>query len=230
LEILAHRQRGATALPEVVEAAPSNRLVRSHLDERATHDQEEPGVASLVIRARAGDSLAFADLYVRFFHRVHRYVTKALHDPDDAEDAAQEIFAKVLAALPSTGQLREPFRVWLIRIARNHVIDRQRRAAKALTARAVELNLQAHKNVGYCVDDASDARAVGALIANLPRTQQRVLLLRYVFEFPTEEIADVLDTTPDSVRHMQMRALRALYAEMVIRDREELSSVLGMRA
>jgi hypothetical protein len=45
-------------------------------------------VAELVERSRAGDALAFAELYVRFFDRVYRYLLVALKNPDDAQEVA----------------------------------------------------------------------------------------------------------------------------------------------
>jgi DNA-directed RNA polymerase specialized sigma24 family protein len=59
---------------------------------------------------------------------------------------------------------------------------------------------------------------VQELIERLPERQRRTLVLRYVFELGTPEIADVLGTSEDAVRHTQMRALKAL------------SSGLGLRA
>jgi DNA-directed RNA polymerase specialized sigma24 family protein len=48
------------------------------------------------------------------------------------------------------------------------------------------------------------------LIERLPLAQRQVLLLRYAVGMPTDEIASVLDTRPDTVRRQHSRALAFL--------------------
>ena len=165
---------------------------------------QEDDVAATVDRARAGDDLAFAELYIRFFDRVNRYLLIALKNPDDALDAAQQVFLKVLEALPGHEPLREPFRAWLFRIVRNHAIDQQRRSRSATAAQDSLVERTSAMLDGDGHDD------IKSLIATLPRTQQRVLVLRFVYELTTAEVAETLGTSPDAVRHTQMRALRSL--------------------
>lgn len=49
-----------------------------------------------------------------------------------------------------------------------------------------------------------------ALIAELPRKQQRVLALLYISDMTPTEIGDAIGASPDSVRHMHHRALKTL--------------------
>jgi RNA polymerase sigma-70 factor (ECF subfamily) len=175
----------------------------------AVLDQIEDGaseddVAAMVDRARAGDDLAFAELYIRFFDRVNRYLLIALKNPDDALDAAQQVFVKVLEALPGHEPLREPFRAWLFRVVRNHAIDQQRRSRSATAAQDSLIDRTSS------LLEAGGGDDVTSLIASLPQTQQRVLVLRFVYEFTTAEVGEALGSSPDAVRHTQMRALRAL--------------------
>lgn len=193
------------------------RLRRPSFDRRGDRRQEthavldqiedgadEEDVAAIVDRARAGDDLAFAELYIRFFDRVKRYLLIALKNPDDALDAAQQVFVKVLEALPGHEPLREPFRAWLFRVVRNHAIDQQRRSRTAIAAQD---SLIERSNA---LMDGDPGDGLRSMIAILPRTQQRVLVLRFVYELTPAEVAETLGTTPDAVRHTQMRALRAL--------------------
>jgi RNA polymerase sigma-70 factor (ECF subfamily) len=165
---------------------------------------DDDGVAALVERARGGDDLAFAEIYVRFFDRVNRYLLIALKNPEDALDAAQQVFLKLLEALPGHEPLREPFPAWLFSVVRNHAIDQQRRSHRA---DALHDTLVERSTLILGEEDAGDIRA---LIATLPQTQQRVLVLRFVCEMTPGEAAEALGTSPDAVRHTQMRALRAL--------------------
>jgi DNA-directed RNA polymerase specialized sigma24 family protein len=48
------------------------------------------------------------------------------------------------------------------------------------------------------------------LVGRLPVSQQQVILLRYVFDFTTREIADAMDRTVMAVRMLEHRATRGL--------------------
>lgn len=181
--------------------------------DRIESTADELEVRDLVDRARAGDEFAFAELYIRFFDRVHRYLVIALKNPDDALEAAQQVFLKLLEALPGHEPLREPFRAWLFRVVRNHAIDQQRRTATRAEAEPDD----AHSGLdGALVARASEmvghegAGGIRSLIAELPQAQQRVLVLRFVYEFTAPETAEALGTTADAVRHTQVRALKTL--------------------
>lgn len=67
-----------------------------------------------------------------------------------------------------------------------------------------------------------EAEDIAGLIADLPITQRRVLTLRFVSDYATGDIADVLGMTPDAVRHAQHRALRSL-ARSMSREAERIS-------
>jgi RNA polymerase sigma-70 factor (ECF subfamily) len=174
---------------------------------------EEPGVKALVDGARAGDEFAFAEIYIRFFDRVHRYLLIALKNPDDALEAAQQVFLKLLEALPGHEPLREPFRAWLFRVVRNHAIDQQRKGGRYEESESSE---EAAPSNGALLArtsvmvDGEGAGGIQALIAELPQAQQRVLVLRFVYEFTAPETAEALGTSADAVRHTQMRALKTL--------------------
>ena len=198
--------RGADARPRSFEV----------LDDIEQSGGEEQEVRAVLQRFLAGDDLAFADLYIRFFARVRRYLEIALKNPADAEDAAQHVFLKILEALPTALPLREPFRAWLFRVVRNHAIDIQRRSRRsephspeALAAHGDTLSRYAPN-----LSRLGDTRAVEAMVARLPRSQQRAVVLKYVYEMTPTEIADVLSTTPAAIRQMLVRALRALGSEL----------------
>src|SRR6478752_2398833 len=74
------------------------------------------------------DRNAFGPLYDRYFDRVFRYCFYRLGDWAEAEDAAGDIFANALAALPKLrdGEREDGFRCWLFTIAHNVVANWRR--------------------------------------------------------------------------------------------------------
>jgi RNA polymerase sigma-70 factor (ECF subfamily) len=82
-------------------------------------------VALLVVRAKAGDGDAFAQLYRRYLDDVYAFVAARLSDRQAAEDATQTIFFRAMQSLP-TCRDDAAFPGWLYAIARNVVTDTYR--------------------------------------------------------------------------------------------------------
>src|SRR3954466_14603004 len=89
--------------------------------------------ASLARAART-DPRAFAVLYERYVGPVFGYCYVQLGDRTTAEDVTSEVFLKALAGLD--GYRNGVVAAWLLKIARNTIIDlrRRRRASSPLDA------------------------------------------------------------------------------------------------
>ncbi len=74
--------------------------------------------ASTIARAKLGDDAAFADIVRYYYSRCLRFARNMLGDLADAEDAVQEAFLRVHAALPRYSEYGR-FEAWLFRILAN---------------------------------------------------------------------------------------------------------------
>lgn len=213
-------------------ARPTDRANDSSRDKPAVLDRIErtsgggdADVAELVRAAQSNDDLAFAELYIRFFDRVHRYLLIALKNPDDAQEVAQDVFARALRTLDSFDPGRGDFRNWLFGLVRNQAIDHLRRGSRTDELALHTLpstSLPMAERAASLLESLDPDSGVRSMIGHLPETQRRVLALRFVFGLDTLEIADVLDSTPDAVRHAQHRALKALAVDMTRDDEPDL--------
>jgi len=88
-----------------------------------THLESE---AALVAQAQAGDENAFVKIYSRHSRHIYRAAFNITQDPQDAENALQVTFLKVVRHLD---QFRSESRIstWLNRIATNEAFARLRR-------------------------------------------------------------------------------------------------------
>ena len=86
--------------------------------------------AELVARCRAGDHAAWEALVERYARYVHAIVARVYRlEPHDAEDAFQEVFARVFERLDT---LRDgsALRPWIAQTARNCAVDALRRSSR----------------------------------------------------------------------------------------------------
>lgn len=177
-------------------------IVESSVHDAARQHAEEAALEALV------------DQYASTLYRV---AFSVLRNQQDAEDAVQEAFVRVLRHRETLGEIRD-HRVWLVRIVWNIVLDRKRRAktrpetddiadlarvlpATGLTAEQRAAASQHHAKVLACVEQ-------------LPAREREVMLLSAFEELSSVEIAAVLGVTESSVRSRLFRA-RNLMAELL---------------
>ena len=150
-------------------------------------------------------------------------VAELLRDHHEAEDATERTFLAALTNLgrfeerarPADGEGASTFRVWLFQIARNAVAERRRRLR-----RRPEAPLEAAPSVAAAVDIERDAarkdevaEALSA-VGRLPDDRRRALILRFVDEMSTAEIAGVLGRSEGAVRVLIHRALRSVARDL----------------
>lgn len=82
---------------------------------------------ALVARARSGDRIAFATLFLQYNARLCSYLAQLVGDNDIGRDLAQDTFVAVWRALPEVRDTAK-FVPWLYRIATNTARSHQRHA------------------------------------------------------------------------------------------------------
>ena len=181
-------------------------------------DRDRP----LVDAARA-DPAQFDALYRKYLAQVYSYAFYELRDHHEAEDATERTFLAALTNLgrfeerarPADGEGASTFRVWLFQIARNAVAQRRR-----TLRRRPEAPLEAAGSVVGSVDIERDAArkdevaAAWSAVGRLPDDRRRALILRFVDEMSTAEIAGVLDRSEGAVRVLIHRALRSVARDL----------------
>jgi RNA polymerase sigma-70 factor (ECF subfamily) len=185
--------------------------------ELSEQELEDLDTARLVAGFQAGDTDVFAVLYMRYFDRVFGYLRMLLRNPHDAEEAAQQVFIRVFQALPSY-EHRRPFWVWLVVVLRNYAVDDLRKRGRLELADPGEIDRWRERGDGgehelRALSWISD-RDLVVFVERLPLAQRQVLLLRYMFDLTTAEIAAVMQRSPSDVRVLQHRALNFLRARL----------------
>ena len=193
----------ATLRPTLVEGARRAR-VRDHAAPGA-----EATVDELAVAASAGDAEAVGRLYDALVDRVYRYVAMRLRRREDAEDVTQLVFERIVTALPRYRHNGRPFTAWAFRIARNAVIDHQRRYRPTEWLGAI-----AEPADGLVLEARSlheeELRELRTAIRSLTPDQQEALALRYGAGLSADEAARVMGRQAGTVRGLTFRAIEAL--------------------
>ena len=152
---------------------------------------------SLVCRLRGGDAQAGGLLDETYRQAMIRFCWAYLGNLEEAEDAVQDIFCKVLKA----DDVPDNFRAWLYRIGRNHCLNllraRARREARWALPPDSALDAQLTGNLSRLAKQELRSRIMH-LLGALPSAQREVLCLRYAEGLSRSEIAYVLDL-PESI-------------------------------
>ncbi len=173
----------------------------------------------------AGGQGAF-DRFVEVFHsKIFQYLLLMCGQREDAEEVAQDTLYKVFENID---QLRDPERVrpWVFRIARNACYMKRRKSVFAPTQELSLDDLLPHSEQegGHRKLEIADWSAlpddqvlraelrdvIHQAIRELPEIYRAVILLRDVEELNTDEAAQVLDITPESVKTRLHRARLAV--------------------
>lgn len=164
-----------------------------------------------VTEAIATPEALAADLYERYHRPVYRYCRNRLRSSEEAEDAVQSTFLRVLAALRN-GVVPECETAWLYRITHNVCLSvHLSRARRARVERPHDLEALGDRLPA--TDRPHDLEELGGLrdaLAGMPERLRRVILLREWQGLSYAEIAEVLETSVSAVETLIFRGRRHL--------------------
>jgi RNA polymerase sigma-70 factor (ECF subfamily) len=176
---------------------------------------------ALVERCQAGDSAAFGNLYARYYERLLRFCLRRLNDRHEAEDAAQEAFARAWKALPNFAGERR-FYPWLTVIAGNICTDMLRRRSRSTPTDDVELG--SHHPVGAGSAETSEELVLAAVdgelvtraLGRLSSRHRHVLAMREGSGWTYQQIADHEGVEIGTIETLLWRARQALKREFTV--------------
>ena len=146
--------------------------------------------------------VAFLETISTLRQSLHRYCARMTGSVMDGEDVVQETLFEAYRKLDKFDESR-PLKPWLFRIAHNRCIDFLRRRGvrdEAEEAAAVSETTEPAEPV------FGTGKAVEHLVLTLPPKERACILLKDVFDYSLEEIADLVDSTVGGVKAALNRA------------------------
>ncbi len=169
----------------------------------------DPDLA-LVERCRNGDWTAFTDLVVRYQRPIYNAAFWVLRKAEDANDVTQVVFLKVAEQLDEYDS-RFKFFSWIYRIAVNESLNLLRRNGR-------EESLSDEVVLPGPESDDPERQAIAAEVADRIRSalmkmtanDRVVLTLRHFSECSYDEIGQILDLDPKTVKSRLFEARQRL--------------------
>jgi len=167
--------------------------------------------AGRLIAEAHNNPAAFVQLYRRHYDAVFRYCVHRLFERQTAEDVTSEVFLKVVQNFARfDGENEQQFRNWLYRIATNVVNNHLRKTAcrsgllQRLSERTARQTVDCQRPTERKLELLKEA------VFGLKPRYQTIITLRFFENLKLIEIAEVLGSSPGTVRSQLARALAKL--------------------
>lgn len=175
-----------------------------------TSTRHDPAEADLVARLKACDEAAIRQVYRQYADAIYRYALYQGGDEHLAEDVAGEVFVRMLESIGTYTYRGTPISAWLYRIARNLVIDQQRRGNRLKPLDQVEHTDFVSDNPVDLAERRLGWEELRSALSELTDEQRDVVVLKFVEDLQNQQVAAIVGKNEGSVKALQHRALRSL--------------------
>ena len=186
---------------------------------RRTVDHRTSDEAALVRRVQAGDQAAFRDLVERYQGKVFSIIYGILRNHNDAEDIAQQVFAKAYFSFGNF-DFRSSLLTWIYKITVNECYDylRKKRVRKLVYESDISEEDARRMTHGEPARDPRPGQDVTLarrdlvvkLLSRLPEQERNLLLLKEVEGHSVEELAAMTGINENTIKVKLFRARQKL--------------------
>lgn len=167
-----------------------------------------------VKKAIKGDKEAFGELYKIFLNKIYRFIYYLVGDEFLAEDITQNTFLKAWNSLPNFSLGKGTFQSYLYTIARNLVIDNQRKRKEISLDAEIGNTIASEEDPEKKIWKNESMQKIRETLKSLPEVDRQLVVLRYFEEMQFDEISEILGKKPGALRVRLHRVLETLRVEL----------------
>ena len=167
-----------------------------------------------LIAEALSDPAVFVRLYRSHYDAVFRYCVHRFFNRHIAEDITAEVFLKVVENFHRFRGNECQFRNWLYKIASNTVNNNLRRTARRSSTLKI-VREQDNVQVADCGESSEKLTHLREAMFSLKPRYQTIIVLRFFENMKLTEVAEVLGSSPGTVRSQLSRALVRLRKKLV---------------
>jgi RNA polymerase sigma-70 factor (ECF subfamily) len=153
----------------------------------------------------------FIQVYEKYRPTIFNYIFYRVGDSELADDLTSDVFVKLVDKYDEQSRNGRPIAPWLYAIARNLVIDHQRRSGRIGWQ---PLNEQTPADEASNPSQQTETRltqeCLMSAMDHLTEDQRRVILLKFIEKRTNREIGDLLEKPEGAIKALQHRALAGL--------------------
>ncbi|MCA2967868.1 MAG: sigma-70 family RNA polymerase sigma factor [Acidobacteriaceae bacterium] len=186
---------------------------------KATVDHSKSDEALLVRRVQTGDEMAFREIVERYQAKIYSIIYGILRNHNDAEDIAQQVFAKVYFSIRNF-DFRSSLLTWIYKITVNECYDylRKKKVRKLVyesdfseeDALRMENSDAAIEPAGPIDERLANRDLVTKLMAKIPEEDRSLLMLKEVEGHSVEELAQMTGMNENTIKVKLFRARQKL--------------------
>jgi len=173
---------------------------------------DPPRFDDLVAGVADGDPQALEEVFRELQPRLLRFLRS--QESRAADDIAAEVWLAVAAGVSRFDGNWSDFRAWVFAIARRRLADHRRTAVRRRTdvvdADAFEHHHADDSPENEALDKLSGQQAATLITSVLTADQAEVVLLRVLADLDVDQVAYIMQRSPNWVRVTQHRAVRTL--------------------
>lgn len=172
--------------------------------------------SKLIQEILTGNNNAFKELIEKYQERVFRTALGFVHNKEDAEDIAQEVFINVFQSLSKFKGDAE-FSTWLYRITVNNSLNFVNRNKKNWFLQSIDEIFNKSDDDNTPLENLEikerDERIKKA-IDSLPESQRTAFILSKYEELSQKEIAQIMNRTEGAIEQLLQRAKNNLQKKL----------------
>ncbi len=201
---------------------------KTKLDHRSTDE------AALIRRVQSGDEFAFREIVERYQSKVFSIIYGILRNRNDAEDIAQQVFAKIYFSVKNF-DFRSSLLTWIYKITVNECYDylRKKRVRKLVYESdfsADDSQRMEHSEPATDQAPAVDQRLaqhdlILKLLSKLSEEDRSLMLLKEVEGHSVEELAEMMGMNENTIKVKLFRARQKLVKAAQRLERSPLAPV-----
>ena len=178
-----------------------------------TERSQDPAHIDLVRRIRAGDDVAFAQLYTEYGRLVHSIAVRLMGNHHDAEDVTQQVFVSAWRSRQSLREDAGSLAGWLATITRRRCADLaagRARTAQTEESAATMLTLPMPADPARAIEDITVAHT----LQSLGEPRSTIVRMAVVDDRRHEDIAQALGVPLGTVKSHIRRGLIQLRSRL----------------
>jgi RNA polymerase sigma-70 factor (ECF subfamily) len=176
---------------------------------------------NLLERVRRLDPAALEEVHDTFYPAIFRYISYRVGDLQTAEDLTSEVFTRLLSAVRDRSAPKNTLKGWLYGVASRVVADHHR---KSYRIQQVELSQAIESSTpgpAEAVSNKQNLEALHVAMKELTQDQQEVIALRFGYEMPIREVAQLMGKSEGAIKQLQARAVASLSRILAIRSNRQ---------